>query len=46
MGIATSDLTPVEQTAFLTEYARALDSEWVRPILGDPLAHEVVGKID
>jgi O-methyltransferase involved in polyketide biosynthesis len=46
MGIATTDLTPVEQTAFLTEYARALDSRWPRPILGDSLADEVVRKID
>jgi O-methyltransferase involved in polyketide biosynthesis len=46
MGIATSTLTSVEQTAFLTEYARALDSRWPRPILGDTLAGEVVGKID
>ena len=46
MGIATTELTPVEQTAFLTEYARALDSQWSRPILGDRLAHEGVGKID
>lgn len=46
MGIAATGLTPVEQTAFLTEYARALDSLWPRPILGDALAHEVVGKID
>jgi len=46
MGIATTQLTPVEQTAFLTVYARALDSHWRRPILGDRLADEVVGKID
>jgi len=46
MGITTTQLTPVEQTAFLTEYARALDSRWSRPILGDALADEVVGKID
>jgi len=46
MGIRTTELTPVEQTAFLTEYARALDSRWPRPILGDALADEVVGKID
>ena len=46
MGIATTQLAPVEQTAFLTEYARALDSRWRRPILGDRLADEVVGKID
>jgi O-methyltransferase involved in polyketide biosynthesis len=46
MGIATADLSPIEQTAFLTEYARALDSRWARPILGDTLAHDVVGNID
>lgn len=46
MGIATTDLSPVEQTAFLTEYARALDSRWPRPILGDALADEVVAEID
>jgi O-methyltransferase involved in polyketide biosynthesis len=46
MGIATTALTPVEQTAFLTEYARALDSRWPRPILGDTLANDVVGKVD
>jgi O-methyltransferase involved in polyketide biosynthesis len=46
MGITTTELKPIEQTAFLTEYARALDSRWPRPILGDSLADEVVGKID
>jgi O-methyltransferase involved in polyketide biosynthesis len=46
MGIATTGLTPVEQTAFLTVYARALDSRWPRPILGDRMADEVVGKVD
>ena len=46
MGIATTKLTPVEQTAFLTVYARALESRWRRPILGDRLADEVVGRID
>jgi O-methyltransferase involved in polyketide biosynthesis len=46
MGITTTELKPVEQTAFLTEYARALDSRWRRPILGDSMADEVVGKID
>jgi O-methyltransferase involved in polyketide biosynthesis len=39
-------LTPIEQTALLTLYARALDSRWQRPILGDTLADEVVGLID
>jgi O-methyltransferase involved in polyketide biosynthesis len=46
MGIATTDLSPIEQTAFLTEYARALDSGWARPILGDTLAPDVVANID
>jgi O-methyltransferase involved in polyketide biosynthesis len=46
MGITTTELSPIEQTAFLTEYARALDSRWPRPILGDSLADGVVGKID
>lgn len=46
MGIAISDLTPVEQTAFVTQYARALDSRWPRPILGDTLADDIVAKID
>ena len=40
------DLSPLEQTALLTQYARALDSRWHRPILGDTLAAEVVDKID
>lgn len=39
-------LAPMEETALLTEYARALDSRRPRPILGDRLANEVVGKID
>jgi O-methyltransferase involved in polyketide biosynthesis len=46
MGIATAELSPIEQTAFLTEYARALDSQWPVPILGDALAYDVVGQID
>lgn len=46
MHVAVSEFTPVEQTAFLTVYARALDSRWPRPILGDTLADEIVGSID
>src|SRR5947209_17137710 len=46
MRIAITDLTPVEQTAFVTQYARAVDSRWPRPILGDTLADDIVGKID
>lgn len=46
VGIATTGLTPVEETAFLTLYARALDSRWARPILGDTLADETVARLD
>lgn len=46
MSISTIGLTPVEQTAFLTLYARALDSRWARPILGDTMADDVAGTID
>ena len=46
MGIAITDLTAVERTAFVTQYARALDSRWPRPILGDTLADAIVAKID
>lgn len=40
------DLTPLEETALLTQYARALDNRWPRPILGDTLAAEIVDRID
>jgi O-methyltransferase involved in polyketide biosynthesis len=46
MGIAITEFTPIEQTAFVTAYARALDSRWPRPILGDTLSDEIVAKID
>ncbi len=46
VGIATTGLTPVEETAFLTLYARALDSRWAHPILGDTMADEAVGQLD
>ncbi|BBX44557.1 class I SAM-dependent methyltransferase [Mycobacterium cookii] len=45
MGNAISRLTPVELTAFVTQYARALDSRWPTPILGDTLADDIVSKI-
>ncbi|OBH63328.1 GlcNAc transferase [Mycobacterium intracellulare] len=45
-GFDVHDLSPVEQTALLTQYARALDSRWPRPILGDTLADDTVRKID
>jgi O-methyltransferase involved in polyketide biosynthesis len=46
MRIAITEFSPVEQTAFVTAYARALDSRWPRPILGDTWSAEIVGKID
>lgn len=46
MKIGVSDLSPIERTALLTVYARALDSRWARPILGDVLADDVVNAID
>jgi O-methyltransferase involved in polyketide biosynthesis len=46
VSISSAELTPIEQTAFLTLYARALDSRWPRPILGDTLADQTVGRID
>lgn len=45
-GIDVSDLSPLEQTALLTQYARALDSKWAQPILGDLLAPDIISKID
>ena len=45
-GMDAGWLKPVEETALLTAYARALDSRRPRSILGDTLADEVVGKID
>lgn len=39
-------LAPIEQTALLTEYARALDSASRRPVLGDAFAEATVAKID
>lgn len=46
MGIDVDGFSAVEQTALLTQYARALDSRWPRPILGDTLADEIVAAID
>jgi O-methyltransferase involved in polyketide biosynthesis len=44
--IDVSDLAPVEATALLTHYARALDSRSAHPILGDSLADQVTDRID
>jgi O-methyltransferase involved in polyketide biosynthesis len=51
-GVDVSDLSPLEQTALLTQYARALDNRWPRhgrrprSILGDELADDIVRRID
>jgi O-methyltransferase involved in polyketide biosynthesis len=45
-GVDAHGLSPLEQTALLAQYARALDSRWPRPILGDTLADAIVEKID
>ncbi len=41
-----TELSQLELTALLTQYARALDSRWARPILGDTLADDIIAKID
>lgn len=41
-----SGLAPIEQTALLTEYCRALDSRSVTPILGDTRADDTVRQIE
>lgn len=46
MPVTVTELSPVEQTALLTQYARAVDSRGSRPILHDTLADEIVGRID
>ena len=46
MPIPVTELSLVEQTAFLTAYARALDNRASVPILGDELSDRVVGLID
>jgi O-methyltransferase involved in polyketide biosynthesis len=46
LKIDVDGLSTVEQTAFLTLYARALDSRCRRPILFDGLAVDVAGKLN
>jgi O-methyltransferase involved in polyketide biosynthesis len=46
LKVNVEGLAPVEKTALLTLYARALDSRCRRPILSDSLADDVVGKLD
>ncbi len=37
--------TPIEDSLFLTLCGRALDNQLPRPILGDPMAEQVVGEL-
>jgi O-methyltransferase involved in polyketide biosynthesis len=46
MTITLPALTPIEDTLFLTLCGRALDSRSPRPVLGDPMADEIVRKLD
>lgn len=46
MPLAVTDFSLVEQTAFLTAYARALDNRSPTPILGDEFSDQIVGRID
>jgi O-methyltransferase involved in polyketide biosynthesis len=46
LSIDVDGLAPVEKTALLTLYARALDSRCRRPILFDNRADEVAGKLN
>jgi O-methyltransferase involved in polyketide biosynthesis len=46
LRINVDGLAPVERTAFLTLYARALDSRCRRPILFDTVAGDVASKLD
>lgn len=46
MPIAVTEFSLVEQTAFLTAYARALDCRTPNPILADEFSDRMVGLID
>jgi O-methyltransferase involved in polyketide biosynthesis len=46
MAITLPDLTPLEDSLFLTLWCRALDNRSARPILADAMADEIVGALD
>lgn len=46
MTVALPDFTPLEDSLFLTLYARALDDRKAHPILGDTVADRLVGELD
>jgi O-methyltransferase involved in polyketide biosynthesis len=45
MSIALPVFTPIEETLFLTLCGRALDNHLPHPILADPMANELVGRL-
>jgi O-methyltransferase involved in polyketide biosynthesis len=45
MDITLPAFTPIEDTLFLTLCGRALDSRSPRPILGDPIAADIVARL-
>jgi thioredoxin reductase len=45
MSIALPVFTPIEETLYLTLCGRALDHHLAQPILGDPMAEQVVGEL-
>jgi O-methyltransferase involved in polyketide biosynthesis len=45
MSVVLPVLTPIEETLYLTLCGRALDNHLPHPILGDPMAEELVGKL-
>ncbi|MBB5787503.1 class I SAM-dependent methyltransferase [Jiangella mangrovi] len=46
MAVALPAFTPLEDSLFLTLYARALDDRRPQPILGDEVADRLVGELD
>jgi O-methyltransferase involved in polyketide biosynthesis len=46
MSVTLPAFTPLEDSLFLTLYARALDNRRPKPILGDATADQIVGTID
>jgi O-methyltransferase involved in polyketide biosynthesis len=45
MSIVLPVFTPIEETLYLTLCGRALDNHLAQPILGDPMAEQVVGEL-
>jgi O-methyltransferase involved in polyketide biosynthesis len=45
MEVTLPAFTPMQESLFLTLCGRALDNHLPHPILGDPMAEEIVGKL-